>query len=166
MNLIFRLIWLFISAPGRKRIELTDESELTLRVLPTDLDINMHLTNARYLSVMDLGRTELIIQAGILRKLLAKQWLPVVAVANLRFFKQIDPFQSYKLVTRVIGWDEKWFYIEQRFEVEQKLAAIGLIKGLFRSKSGNVPTEEMLKLAGYDGDAPELPEEYLQIFDE
>lgn len=165
MNLIFRLIWLFVSAPRRKRIELTDASELMLRVLPTDLDINMHLTNARYLSMMDLGRTELIIQTGMLRKLLSRRWLPVVAVANLRFIKQIDPLQRYKLLTRVIGWDEKWLYIEQRFEVEEKLAAVGVIKGLFRSKSGNVPTADILQLAGYAGGALELPEEYRPIFD-
>jgi len=164
MNLIFRLIWLFISASGRKRIGLTDESELFLRVLPTDLDINMHLTNARYLSVMDLGRTELIIQAGMLKKILKRGWLPVVAVANLKFYKQINPFQRYKLITQVIGWDEKWFYIEQRFEVEEKLAAVGVIKGLFRGKSGNISTQEMLKLAGYEGDALGLPEEYVHIF--
>lgn len=165
MNLIFRLIWLFVSASRRERIGLTDESELTLRVLPTDLDINMHLTNARYLSMMDLGRSELIIQTGMLKKVLTRRWLPVVAVANLRFIKQIDPFQRYQLVTRVIGWDEKWFYIEQRFEVKEKLAAVGVIKGLFRSKSGNIPTAEMLQLAGYEGDALELPEEYAPIFD-
>jgi acyl-CoA thioesterase FadM len=164
MNLIFRLLWLFISASKRKRIGLTDESDLILRVLPTDLDINMHLTNARYLSMMDLGRTELIIQTGMLRKVFARRWLPVVAVANLKFIKQINPFQRFKLITRVIGWDEKWFYIEQRFEANEKLAAVGVIKGLFRSKSGNVPTAEMLRLADYAGDAPELPEEYMRIF--
>jgi hypothetical protein len=87
-----------------------------------------------------------------------------VAVANLKFIKQIDPFQRFKLITRVIGWDEKWFYIEQRFEANEKLAAVGVIKGLFRSKSGNVPTAEMLRLADYAGDAPELPEEYMRIF--
>ena len=165
MNLIFRLFWLFITASKRKRIGLIDESELTLRVLPTDLDINLHLTNARYLSMMDLGRTELIIQTGVLKKVLAKRWLPVVAVANLKFYKQINPFQRFKLITKIIGWDEKWIYIEQRFEVNENLAAVGVIKGLFRSKSGNVPTEEMLLLAGYAGDDLELPEEYVHIFD-
>ena len=165
MNLIFRLFWLFITASKRKRIGLIDESELTLRVLPTDLDINLHLTNARYLSMMDLGRTELIIQTGVLKKVLAKRWLPVVAVANLKFYKQINPFQRFKLITKIIGWDEKWIYIEQRFEVNENLAAVGVIKGLFRSKSGSVPTEEILRLTGYAGDDLELPEEYVHIFD-
>lgn len=164
MNLLFRLIWLFITASGRRRIGVTDESELVLRVLPTDLDINMHLTNARYLSMMDLGRTEFIIQAGMLKELMKRRWLPVVAVANLKFIKQINPFQRFKLITRIIGWDEKWFFMEQRFEVQGQLVALGVIKGLFRSRNGNVPTEELIKLAGYQGDILELPEEYAHIF--
>ncbi len=164
MNLIFRLIWLFLTAPVRKRIGLTDESELPLRALPTDLDINMHMTNARYLSMMDLGRIELIIQAGMFKALIKRHWLPVVAVANLKFIKQINPFQRFNLITRLVGWDEKWLFIEQRFEVDGQLVALGVIKGLFRSRNGNVPTADLIKLAGYEGEAMELPEEYAHIF--
>ncbi len=163
MNLLFRLIWLLITAPGRKRIGLTDECELLLRVLPTDLDLNLHLTNARYLSMMDLGRTELIIQTGMLKELLKRRWLPVVAVANLKFYRQINPFQRYKVITKIIGWDEKWFYIEQRFMVKGKVAAVGVIKGLFRGREGKIPTEELLKLAGHQGEPPEMSEELVSL---
>ncbi len=163
MNLIFRLIWLLITASGRKRIGLIDDCELSMRVLPTDLDINMHLTNARYLSMMDLGRTELIIQTGMAKELLKRRWLPVVAIANLKFFRQINPFQRYKLITRIVGWDEKWFYIEQRFMVKGKLAAVGVIKGLFRGREGKIPTQELLKLAGYQGEPPEMPKELTSL---
>ncbi len=163
MNLLFRLIWLLITAPGRKRIGLTDECELLLRVLPTDLDLNLHLTNARYLSMMDLGRTELIIQTGMLKELLKRRWLPVVAVANLKFYRQINPFQRYKVITKIIGWDEKWFYIEQRFMAKGKVAAVGVIKGLFRGKEGKIPTEELLKLAGHQGEPPEMSEELVSL---
>ncbi len=163
MNLLFRLIWLLITAPGRKRIGLTDECELLLRVLPTDLDLNLHLTNARYLSMMDLGRTELIMQTGMLKELLKRRWLPVVAVANLKFYRQINPFQRYKVITKIIGWDEKWFYIEQRFMVKGKVAAVGVIKGLFRGKEGKIPTEELLKLAGHQGEPPEMSEELVSL---
>lgn len=164
MNLIFRLIWLLITASGRRRIDLVDECELPLRVWPTDLDINMHLTNARYLSMMDLGRVELIMQTGMFKELMKRRWLPVVASANLKFYRQIKPFHSYKLKTRILGWDDKWFYIEQRFEVGQRLAAVGVIKGLFRGPEGNVSTTELLKLADYVGDSPELPGDLEQAF--
>ncbi len=160
MNLFLRLIWLLITSPRRSRIGLMDDCELALRVLPTDLDINMHLTNARYLSVMDLGRLELILRVGMFKQLMQRRWLPVVACANLKFYRQINPFCRYKLITRVIGWDEKWFYIEQRFEVAQELVAVGIIKGLFRGNKHNIPTNEILNLIDYQGDSPELPAEF------
>jgi acyl-CoA thioesterase FadM len=165
MNLIFRLVWLFITASWRKPIGITDVGVLSIRVLPTDLDINFHLTNARYLSMMDLGRVEFIIQAGMMKKLIKRHWFPVVAIANLKFHKQINPFQRFKLLTRIVGWDEKWIYMEQRFEVEGQLAAVGLIKGLFRGRSGNVATEKVMELAGYQGEGLNLPKEYAHIFE-
>lgn len=160
MNLFLRLIWLLITSPRRDRIGLMDDCELSLRVLPTDLDINMHLTNARYLSVMDLGRLELILRVGMFKQLMQRRWLPVVACAKLNFYRQIRPFSRYTLITRVIGWDEKWFYIEQRFEVDQEPVAVGTIKGLFRGGKRNIPTNEILKLIYYQGDSPELPSEF------
>lgn len=163
MNLLLRLVWLIATARLRKRIELLDECRLDLRVWPTDLDVNLHLTNARYLSMMDLGRIELILQMGVFKTLLKRGWLPVVANANIQFKRQIKPFQRFQLITRIIGWDEKWIFLEQRFETEKGTAAIGVIKSLFRSKKGNIPSSEILKLAGFQGDSPELPSDLLLL---
>lgn len=159
MNLLIRLFWLLTTARFRKRVDLLDECVLNLRVWPTDLDINMHMTNARYLSIMDLGRTELILQTSLFKKIIKRGWLPVVAHTNLQFRFQLNPFQRYQLKTRLIGWDEKWVYLEQRFETDRGLAAVGLVKGLFRSKNGNIPSTQILQLAGFEGASPELPAE-------
>lgn len=154
MNLIFRLLLLLITSRFRPRHDLMDPVPLKLRVLPTDLDINFHLTNSRYLALMDLGRIELMLRTGLLGALIRRRWLPVVSSASLRFRREINPFQRYTLNTRLLGWDEKWFYIEQRFETARGLAAIGIVKGLFRGPKGNVPTDELLMLAGYSGKVP------------
>ncbi len=159
MNLFFRLFWLLISARSRNRIELLDDCVLKMRVWPSDLDVNRHLTNARYLSMMDLGRIELMVQTGVFKKVLKRGWLPVVANANLQFKHQINPFQLFHLTTRIIGWDEKWIFLEQRFETDKGVAAVGIIKSLFRGKNGNIPTEKLLALANYQGEKIDLPPE-------
>jgi hypothetical protein len=42
--------------------------------------------------------------------------------------------------------------MEQRFETKRGLAAIGIVKGLFRGPQGNVPTQELVALAGHPGE--------------
>jgi hypothetical protein len=40
MSLYFRLLWVWIRAAGRRRIQMGETIELEMRVWPQDLDIN------------------------------------------------------------------------------------------------------------------------------
>ena len=163
MNLIFRLIRVLIGALIKPRFGVLDTSEVTFRVWPFDLDINMHMTNARYLSMMDLGRTDLLIRAGILPTVIRERWLPVVANTNIRFRRSLRPFQSFTLKTRLLCWDEKWFYMEQRIESGNGLHSSAIVRGLFRGPKGSVPSAALLAGANYDGVAPPFPPEAMQL---
>lgn len=151
MNLIFRLILQLITSRFRPQQSVLDTAVLRMRVWPTDMDINLHLTNSRYLALMDLGRVELMLRSGMVGKVLKRRWLPVVSTASLRFRRELGPFERFTLHTRLLGWDEKWFYMEQRFETTRGVAAIGVVKGLFRGPKGNVPSQELVELAGVNG---------------
>ncbi len=111
MNLIFRLIFVVVSAVVAAwrgpLIGVLDAASLRFRVWPTDLDINVHMTNARYFSVMDLGRTDLMIRVGLGGAILRNRWQPVLGAANIRFRRSLKPFQRFTLVSRVLCWDEK-----------------------------------------------------------
>ncbi len=149
MNLIFRLARLLLAAALRRtRIDLLDEAALPLRAWPTDLDLNLHLTNSRYLSMMDLGRIDLLARAGVLGPLLRRRWQPLVGSVAVRYHRPIDPFQRFVLTTRLLCWDEKWFYIEQRFEANGRLATLAYVRGLFRGPRGNVTPQEVLAAGG------------------
>ncbi len=142
MNLYFRLLRLLLTARLRGTIDMVgDESELDFRVLPNDLDLNMHMNNGRYFTLMDLGRVDLIARTGLLPVCLRRKWAPVVGAAKMNFMRPLNPFQKFHLRTRLSGWDEKWLYLEQSFVTEDgKIAALGTVKGLFRGRDGNVPT--------------------------
>lgn len=157
MNLLLRLFAILIAGFFRPALKPLDESILTLRVRPTDLDINAHMNNGRFLTVMDLGRLDLIARTPLGKTVVKFRWQPVVASALLRYFRPLKPFQKYQLRTRVIGWDEKWFFVEQRFERNGELIAIGLVKGLFRDRRGNVPIADVLKAVDVAFPSPELP---------
>jgi len=59
MNLWFRLIALVFTAWRATPFRSTDDvSRVHARVWPTDLDLSLHVNNGRYLTLMDLGRSD------------------------------------------------------------------------------------------------------------
>lgn len=145
MNLLFRVFWVMIRAFFRKPLSLVGESIVRFRVWPTDLDLNMHMTNSRYLSMMDLGRLDLILRSKARPLVLHNKWKAILGASNIRFRRALNPFQAFELRTKVVGWDAKWLYIEQKFYANHQLVAIALVKGLFLDQNGSVPTEMLCK---------------------
>ena len=87
MNLWFRLFWLFISACFRPPIPAPfGMSVLHLRVWPNDLDLSMHMNNGRYLTLMDLGRIDLMLGMGLAGASFKAGWTPILSasVSNAR----------------------------------------------------------------------------------
>lgn len=162
MNLFFRLFLVITESFFRKRLHPLSESVLHLRVLPNDLDLNFHMNNGRFLSLMDLGRIDLLIRTDLAGALLRHRWIPLVGAVNIRYKMSLLPFQKYRLHTKVIGWDEKWFYIEQRFEKNNRTIAVGLVKALFRGEHRNITPEQCLKLIKVNIDPPTLPEKVVR----
>lgn len=162
LNLLCRLIIIFIESIFRRRLHPLSESVLNLTVLPNDLDLNMHMNNGRFLSIMDLGRLDLLIRTDLAKVLLQHRWQPLVGAVNIRYKQSLLPFQRYRLRTKVIGWDEKWFYIEQRFERKNRTIAVALIKAVFRGPRKNVTPEDTLKLIHVNIDPPAMPDKVLK----
>lgn len=154
MNLIFRLvaiccIYLF----DRRKIDPLGVSELDFRVWPFDLDLNIHMNNGRYLSIMDLGRMDLLMRLGLIGHIFKNKWMPILASAKIRYRIPLTPFQKFRLDSRVAWWDDKWFYMEQRFIIadgpkKNAVAAIAFVKGSFydRKTKATVPTAEIESL--------------------
>ncbi len=158
MTLAFRYLYTLLTSLLRSRMGVLEESRVTMRVWPWEMDFNLHLNNGRYLSLMDLGRVDLLVRSGIGRVVLSRRWLPVLGGATMRFRRPLGPLQTFELVTRLVGWDEKWIYLEQRFEAEGKAAAQGYVQALFLGPGGKVPTRKLLEALGRSAEAsPELP---------
>ena len=158
MNLFFRLLKLFLSRPFRRPLKPADASVLNFTVFPNDLDIYLHMNNGRYLTLMDLGRMDWIWRTGIWRTARKNRWAPLVAASTIRYRKSLRLGQYFSLHTRIIGWDHKWFYIEQLFKRGDRLMASATVLGLFRGPHGNVSPREILQALGAKTDSPEIPE--------
>ncbi len=157
--MLLRLWYTLATSLARPRQGLLDESRVSLRVWPNDVDSNLHMNNSRYLLAMDLGRWDYGLRSGVLLPALKRRWFPVVGSATLRFRRALGPFQRFELATRVAAWDEKWWWFEQRFEVGRDVYAVGRVKALFRGRQGNVPTAALLEASGCaQVPPPPLPE--------
>ena len=144
-------------------IDLFDPVTLHFRALPADCDANLHVNNARYLSLMDLGRFALVGRMGLGASMLKQRWGAIVGAMELEFLKEIPLFSAFELSSRIVGWDPKWVYIEQRFERGGKLAAVGRVQGLFRGRAGSVPTAEVLAELGPWFASPKLPPAFARL---
>lgn len=157
MNLIFRFIGLVIALLTFKKKRITEPThtyEYNTLVYPTDLDLQMHMNNGRYLSIMDIGRTELLVRSGLFKACKTNGWIPVVAGIKIKYRKQFFLFKKFCLKTRTVSWDEKWFFMEQQFERKGSVRCEALVRGCFiKRKTGKpVPTRELFKIMGYDFD--------------
>jgi acyl-CoA thioesterase FadM len=158
VNLLFRLIWMFITARLGARRDPLGENRMTFRCLPTDLDINMHMTNSRYHSFADLVRVDLVIRSGAWKRIRAAGLYPVLGTSTMRFRRSIRPFQKFTITARVVSWDDRWIYIEHKFITGQDVAAISIVKTIFLSPEGRIPTEKLIAIMGYDSTAkPPFP---------
>ena len=165
MNLYLRLLILLVRLIGLPRRGVLEESRVSFRVLPTDCDVHLHMNNSRYLAFMDLGRLHLVAQMGLLGIILRRRWGPALGAAEINFIRPLTPFRKFELVTRLVTWDEKYAYMEQRFESRGVLCAHAFVKGLFLDKNGRIQPADVAAALGTSAVPPPMPEE-LRIWSE
>jgi acyl-CoA thioesterase FadM len=158
MNLIFRLLktlLFFFIHPVRRGI--LEESVVRFRVWPNDLDTNLHMNNGRYLTLMDLGRLDLLLHNGAMPHVLKNKWYPVLAATLIRFRRPLNLFQKFEIRTRIVTWDFKWVYLEQTILRKGDLALQAYLKGVFVGPKGSVPITRLMELMGVKEPPPPIP---------
>ena len=146
MNLIFRMVYISFLSVFRERLPIEKaQSRLTLRVLPNDLDINFHMNNGRYLTLCDLGRVDMFIRTGLMKSILKRKWMPVIAEHTMTYKKPLGLFRRFDLLLELTHWDEKYFYMTHTFIVEERVVAAGTSKGcLYARGTGVVSPAEVI----------------------
>ncbi len=156
MRLRLRLLWLLFSSLWRGRMDVLDESVLSFRVCPNDVDVHK-ITNDRFVALMDLGRMDIAFRVGLLAAMLRRHWAPLVTFITMRYRYPLKLFQKYRLHTRIIYWDEHTFYFEQQFERLGRAVVTGYVFATFLGPHGPVPPATILAAAGQRVVSPEKP---------
>ena len=164
MQPIFRFICILISACFSDPVPLLRVRRLRMCVLPNDLDFNLHMNNARCLAISDLGFVDFVLRLGLGRILPAKGWRPLFGGRLVRHRFGLRAFERFVVATRLICWDDKWFYFDQRLETSRGVASIVLTKGLIydRGTAHTISPSELLDILGLLTQSPEMPPEVRQ----
>ena len=140
------------------RLGVLKEDRLRMRVWPNDIDFNLHLNNARYLNLMDYGRTHLLARTGLLRPVLRARYAAMVGAVWMTYRRSLPVFSRFELTSRLVCWDARWFYIEQTFVGRDGLAAVGWVKGVLRGKQGIVAPQKLIEEVAPGVLSPAMPE--------
>ena len=163
MNLYFRLLLLWLRNRRQAPMDLWGTAKTPFRVLPTDLDPLGHMTNSRYLTIMDVGRIDLMMRSGFWTKMKEQGWYPVVAGQTITYRKSLQPGRRFELHTRIIGFDDRWGYLEQTFRAGTTVYAQAYVRTRFLKRSGgSVEHDELEAFAGGFPASLEVPEWLLQ----
>jgi acyl-CoA thioesterase FadM len=158
MKHLFRLAWLLLTHRFRARVSPLGPVRTAFRVWPTDLDVLMHVNNGVYLSLMDLGRVDLMMRSGMVRAIRARGWHPVVVAQTIQYRRSLKLLDRFDIVTRVVLWDDKAILLAQEFvRPGGETVATALVRGRFLSSSGTVPIGDLIASVGNPGQPADAP---------
>lgn len=126
MNLIGRFILaLFYPLFCKRSPSLLATTTRSFRVWPHDIDINVHLTAARYLSFGDLARLGWMADNRILWQFFFKGYQSVINAQEITYIREFRPFSKVRVDMQLVSWDHKYSYFEQRYYCGDRLYAVG-----------------------------------------
>ena len=158
MNLYLRLLWTVIRVRFLKSMDFTESLEREFKVMPNDLDVNGHMNNGRYLTLLDLMIIEYFARVGFLKVLLRRGWRPMSGGAIITYRKGLKPFQRYTIRYSHAGNDEFWNFMRFEFlTLDGEISAAGYMKGAAVSKRGLVSNRESFGSMGVELDDRPLP---------
>lgn len=141
---------------------LFDEVTQEFRVGLTDIDLNLHLNNAKYLRYMDLARLEHGLVTGLLGGYLRSRTNAVIANTEISYIRELRTWQPFTVSARIAGWDDKYLYFEQRFHADGRLCTHAFIRLAHLHRRKAIPVAAAFERCGIDAVSPPLPEPVLR----
>jgi acyl-CoA thioesterase FadM len=154
---IIRVIKETLRAKRMPAIEALDAHVSYHRCWPQDLDGFLEMNNGRILTILDIGRCGLAQRAGLIDVLRENGWGMTMAGNSVRYRKRIRPFVRFRVASRAVGWDDKFFYLEHTLWVGKDCAVQALFRAAITDKNGIVSPAKLFASIGHDGTSPEKP---------
>ena len=89
IKLFGRMIPAALRGLTRPQVTAAQPVSSRFRVLPHDIDINMHLNNGRYMQIIDVNRMEFLISTGVAGIILDQRWKPILGSTAIQFRREL-----------------------------------------------------------------------------
>lgn len=161
-----RLARMLATAKARGPYRPGDVSRLTFRCLPSDIDTNVHLNNARYMMLADVGRIDLFMRSGLIALSRQRGWAPMLGGLQTVFVREIRLWKRFEVLSTIETWEESQVIGRHRFVIDDDVtAAIVMTTGGIYDRANRrfVPITEAIDALGYPSRA-RAPNEAETIF--
>ena len=161
-----RLARMVMTAKARGRYRMGEESRLSFRCLPTDIDTNLHLNNARYMMLADMGRIDIFLRAGLIGLARKHRWAPMMGGLQAVYAREIRLWKRFEVVSTIETWQDTQVVGQHRFVLEDGVTAalVMTTAGIYDLRNRRfVPIDEIVSMLGPPV-APRPPNEEERIF--
>ena len=110
----WRLLILYISSFFRKKIRLTDISDLSFRVWPQEAD-RKYMNNASYWTITEMGQMDFLFRTDLFKICRQHHWFPLVGSQKIVYRRPLKRFDRFQLRSQLYYCDDKWLYLKQTF---------------------------------------------------
>ncbi|AZO26076.1 MULTISPECIES: thioesterase family protein [unclassified Mesorhizobium] len=100
-----RLARMMATASSRGPYVVGEQSRLAFRCLPTDIDFNSHLNNARYMMLADLGRIDVFLRVGLVALARRNGWAPMIGGLQSAYVREIRLWRRFEVVSSIETWE-------------------------------------------------------------
>lgn len=156
---VFRRLAVSLFTAARRKPLAPGEADVTVTyATPWDMDMFLEMNNGRILSVYDVGRFALAQRGGLVAAIRRRRWIITVAGSNAQYRRRIRMFQRIEIRSRVLGRDDRFFYLEQSMFTKAGAASNIIYRTAVTDRNGIVPTDEVVKEMGWPDWRPALPD--------
>jgi acyl-CoA thioesterase FadM len=167
MYVWFRCARVAATRKSRGAYEPGGTSRLSFRCLPTDVDFNLHLNNARYLMLADLGRVDIFFRSGLFALMRRRNWAPMIGGVQIAFVREVRLWQRFEVVSSIETWEDAQVLGRHRFVLESgETAAFAMTTAGVYDRSGRrfVEIDEVISALGHEAGTPRPPSDAERAF--
>lgn len=162
----FRFIHMLATAKSRGPYRAGDETRFSFRCLPSDIDFNGHMNNARYLALADVGRIDIFARSGMLKLRKERGWTPMMGGVQINFLREIRLWRKFDVITSIETWDDRQVIGKHVFVLDdgQVSAVAYTTAGLYDQPNRRfIPFDEVMATIGIETSRRE-PTEAERVF--